>query len=125
MSFVEVKNLEPTTFEECYYDEYEYYNLTDRYSGKVFCLNSASIILTMTDIGYNFFAISYGPSLEFERLQISNNVFGLNGVLRLYSFEVAYVEKITKALSATFKGLLRIFPARYLCQWPNCGYSVG
>ncbi|KAJ8253544.1 hypothetical protein COCON_G00201560 [Conger conger] len=33
MSFVEVKNLEPTTFEEHYYDEYEYYNLTDRYSG--------------------------------------------------------------------------------------------
>lgn len=34
MSFVEVKNLEPTTFEANYYDEYEYYNLTDRYCGK-------------------------------------------------------------------------------------------
>ncbi|XP_063076721.1 nuclear protein 1b [Engraulis encrasicolus] len=33
MSFVEVKNLEPTKFEETYYDEYEYYNLTDRYTG--------------------------------------------------------------------------------------------
>ncbi|KAG5263234.1 hypothetical protein AALO_G00284060 [Alosa alosa] len=33
MSFVEVKNLEPTTFEERYYDEYEYYNLSDRYTG--------------------------------------------------------------------------------------------
>ncbi|XP_012696960.1 nuclear protein 1b [Clupea harengus] len=33
MSFVEVKNLEPTTFEEENYDEYEYYNLTDRYTG--------------------------------------------------------------------------------------------
>ncbi|XP_036408455.1 nuclear protein 1b [Megalops cyprinoides] len=33
MSFVEVKNMEPTTFEHRYYDEYEYYNLTDRYCG--------------------------------------------------------------------------------------------
>ncbi|XP_028843270.1 nuclear protein 1b [Denticeps clupeoides] len=33
MSFVDVKNLEPTTFEDRYYDEYEYYNLTDRYTG--------------------------------------------------------------------------------------------
>ncbi|XP_062382667.1 nuclear protein 1b [Sardina pilchardus] len=33
MSFVEVKNLEPTSFEERYYDEYEYYNLSDRYTG--------------------------------------------------------------------------------------------
>ncbi|XP_048848083.1 nuclear protein 1b [Brienomyrus brachyistius] len=33
MSFVEVKNLEPTTFEANYYDEYDYYNLTDRYCG--------------------------------------------------------------------------------------------
>lgn len=30
---VEVKNIEPTTFEDRYYDEYEYYNLTDRYTG--------------------------------------------------------------------------------------------
>ncbi|KAK7167475.1 hypothetical protein R3I94_001771 [Phoxinus phoxinus] len=29
---VEVKNIEPTTFEDRYYDEYEYYNLTDRYT---------------------------------------------------------------------------------------------
>jgi len=34
MSFVDVKNLEPTTFEEKYYDEYEYYNLTEKYTGK-------------------------------------------------------------------------------------------
>ncbi|KAG9342883.1 hypothetical protein JZ751_015099 [Albula glossodonta] len=33
MSFVDVKNMEPTTFEDRYYDEYEYYNLTDRYCG--------------------------------------------------------------------------------------------
>ncbi|KAJ8414169.1 hypothetical protein AAFF_G00050390 [Aldrovandia affinis] len=33
MSFVEVKNMEPTTFEDRYYDEYEYYNLTDKFSG--------------------------------------------------------------------------------------------
>ncbi|XP_076853627.1 nuclear protein 1b [Brachyhypopomus gauderio] len=31
MSHVDVKNLKPTTFENCYYDQYEYYNLTDRY----------------------------------------------------------------------------------------------
>lgn len=30
---VDVKNIEPTTFEDRYYDEYEYYNLTDRYTG--------------------------------------------------------------------------------------------
>uniref|UniRef100_A0A8C4ZYM0 Nuclear protein 1b n=2 Tax=Gadus morhua TaxID=8049 RepID=A0A8C4ZYM0_GADMO len=33
MSFVDVKNLEPSKFEEKYYDEYEYYNLTDKYTG--------------------------------------------------------------------------------------------
>ncbi|XP_062339569.1 nuclear protein 1b [Osmerus eperlanus] len=33
MSFVDAKNIEPTTFEDCYYDEYEYYNLTDKYTG--------------------------------------------------------------------------------------------
>lgn len=31
---VDVKNIEPTTFEDRYYDEYEYYNLTDRHTGK-------------------------------------------------------------------------------------------
>lgn len=31
---VDVKNIEPTTFEDRYFDEYEYYNLTDRYTGK-------------------------------------------------------------------------------------------
>ena len=29
---VDVKNIEPTTFEDRYYDEYEYYNLTDRHT---------------------------------------------------------------------------------------------
>ncbi|XP_067229457.1 nuclear protein 1b [Chanodichthys erythropterus] len=29
---VDVKNIEPTTFEDRYFDEYEYYNLTDRYT---------------------------------------------------------------------------------------------
>ena len=33
MSFVDAKNIEPTTFEDRYYDEYEYYNLTDKYTG--------------------------------------------------------------------------------------------
>nr|AYE88924.1 nuclear protein 1 [Clarias batrachus] len=32
MSHVDVKNLKPTSFEDHYYDEYEYYNLTDRYT---------------------------------------------------------------------------------------------
>ncbi|KAG7504523.1 nuclear protein 1 [Solea senegalensis] len=32
MSHVDVKNLKPTTFEEENYDEYEYYNLTDKYT---------------------------------------------------------------------------------------------
>uniref|UniRef100_A0A667XDV4 Nuclear protein 1b n=2 Tax=Myripristis murdjan TaxID=586833 RepID=A0A667XDV4_9TELE len=32
MSFVDVKNLEPTSFENQYYDEYEYYNLSDKYT---------------------------------------------------------------------------------------------
>ncbi|KAI7802974.1 nuclear protein 1b [Triplophysa rosa] len=31
-SHVDVKNIEPTSFEDQYYDEYEYYNLTDRYT---------------------------------------------------------------------------------------------
>ncbi|MBN3307665.1 nuclear protein 1b [Amia ocellicauda] len=30
-SFVDVKNLEPTEFEGVYYDQYDYYNLTDKY----------------------------------------------------------------------------------------------
>ncbi|KAL4658359.1 nuclear protein 1-like [Arapaima gigas] len=33
MSFVNVEKLEPSTFEERYYDQYEYYNLTERYCG--------------------------------------------------------------------------------------------
>uniref|UniRef100_A0A3B4G060 Nuclear protein 1-like n=1 Tax=Pundamilia nyererei TaxID=303518 RepID=A0A3B4G060_9CICH len=30
---VDVKNMKPTKFEDEYYDEYEYYNLTDKYAG--------------------------------------------------------------------------------------------
>ncbi|KAK7879790.1 hypothetical protein WMY93_033544 [Mugilogobius chulae] len=32
MSHVDVKNIKPTTFEEQYFDEYEYYNLSDKYA---------------------------------------------------------------------------------------------
>ncbi|XP_071322225.1 nuclear protein 1b [Trachinotus anak] len=32
MSHVDVKNMKPTSFEDEYYDEYEYYNLTDKYA---------------------------------------------------------------------------------------------
>lgn len=35
MSHVDVKNLKPTSFEDEYYDQYEYYNLTDKYAGEV------------------------------------------------------------------------------------------
>ncbi|KAK6311360.1 nuclear protein 1b [Coregonus clupeaformis] len=31
-SFVDVKNVEPTQFEEQHYDEYEYYNLSEKYT---------------------------------------------------------------------------------------------
>lgn len=34
MSHVDVKNLKPTQFEDEYYDEYEYYNLSDKYTGE-------------------------------------------------------------------------------------------
>lgn len=34
MSHVDVKNMKPTSFEDQYYDEYEYYNLTDKYAGE-------------------------------------------------------------------------------------------
>lgn len=34
MSHVDVKNMKPTTFEDEYFDEYEYYNLTDKYAGE-------------------------------------------------------------------------------------------
>lgn len=34
MSHVDVKNMKPTSFEDEYYDEYEYYNLTDKYAGE-------------------------------------------------------------------------------------------
>lgn len=34
MSHVDVKNLKPTSFEDEYYDQYEYYNLTDKYAGE-------------------------------------------------------------------------------------------
>jgi len=43
---VEVKNIEPTTFEDRYYDEYEYYNLTDRYTGRL----STSVIVVVVII---------------------------------------------------------------------------
>lgn len=33
-SFVDVKNVEPTYFEEQHYDEYEYYNLSEKYTSK-------------------------------------------------------------------------------------------
>uniref|UniRef100_A0A3Q3WW11 Uncharacterized protein n=1 Tax=Mola mola TaxID=94237 RepID=A0A3Q3WW11_MOLML len=32
MSHVDVKNLKPTTFEEENYDQYEFYNLSDKYA---------------------------------------------------------------------------------------------
>lgn len=34
MSHVDVKNLKPSSFEEEYYDQYDYYNLTDKYAGE-------------------------------------------------------------------------------------------
>lgn len=34
MSHVDVKNLKPSRFEEQHFDEYEYYNLTDKYVGE-------------------------------------------------------------------------------------------
>lgn len=33
MSHVDVKNLKPSKFEEDHFDEYEYYNLSDKYTG--------------------------------------------------------------------------------------------
>lgn len=39
MSHVDVKNLKPSSFEEEYYDQYEYYNLTDKYTGERTLLN--------------------------------------------------------------------------------------
>ncbi|KAF7643342.1 hypothetical protein LDENG_00241370 [Lucifuga dentata] len=33
MSNVDVNKIQPTNFEDRYYDEYEYYNLTDKYTG--------------------------------------------------------------------------------------------
>ncbi|XP_061702365.1 nuclear protein 1b [Syngnathoides biaculeatus] len=32
MSHVDVNNLKPSNFEEQYYDQYEYYNLSDKYA---------------------------------------------------------------------------------------------
>ncbi|CAF95623.1 unnamed protein product [Tetraodon nigroviridis] len=32
MSHVDVKNLKPSSFEEEYYDQYDYYNLSDKYA---------------------------------------------------------------------------------------------
>ncbi|XP_051905071.1 nuclear protein 1b [Hippocampus zosterae] len=32
MSHVDVKNLKPSNFEDQYYDQYEYYNLSDKYT---------------------------------------------------------------------------------------------
>ncbi|XP_077475313.1 nuclear protein 1b [Stigmatopora argus] len=32
MSHVDVNNLKPSNFEEQYYDQYEYYNLSDKYT---------------------------------------------------------------------------------------------
>ncbi|KAK9534480.1 hypothetical protein VZT92_006922 [Zoarces viviparus] len=32
MSHVDVKNLKPSSFEDEHYDQYEYYNLTDKYT---------------------------------------------------------------------------------------------
>lgn len=35
MSHIDVKNMKPTSFEDEYYDQYEFYNLTDKYAGEV------------------------------------------------------------------------------------------
>ncbi|XP_019721965.1 nuclear protein 1b [Hippocampus comes] len=32
MSHVDVKNLKPSNFEDQYYDQYDYYNLSDKYT---------------------------------------------------------------------------------------------
>lgn len=34
MSHVDVKKLKPSSFEEQHYDQYDYYNLTDKYAGE-------------------------------------------------------------------------------------------
>jgi len=34
MSHVDVDNMEPSRFEEEHYDQYEYYNLSDKYTGE-------------------------------------------------------------------------------------------
>lgn len=33
MSHVDVKKLKPSSFEQEYYDQYDYYNLSDKYAG--------------------------------------------------------------------------------------------
>lgn len=48
MSHVDVKNLKPTTFEDEYYDEYDYYNLTDRYTGKLLTKTWTNFKLLLT-----------------------------------------------------------------------------
>lgn len=51
MSHVDVKNMKPTSFEDEYYDEYEYYNLTDKYAGKrtfFFLAKSGSTVNLLT-----------------------------------------------------------------------------
>lgn len=46
MSHVDVKNMKPTSFEDEYYDEYEYYNLTDKYAGEErLCFSSNFVFL--------------------------------------------------------------------------------
>lgn len=48
MSHVDVKKLKPEPFEDEYYDQYEYYNLSDKYAGEAplqaVCLNVSSVV---------------------------------------------------------------------------------
>lgn len=55
---VEVKNIEPTTFEDHYYDEYEYYNLTDRYTGRLSrALYVIVVVIIIIRLLWNFYEL--------------------------------------------------------------------
>ena len=75
MSFVDVKNLEPSKFEEKYYDEYEYYNLTDKYTGKKYRLYKKIQKWIVTFFAKMFFFLSL-VKLGVDVLVVNGNVNG-------------------------------------------------
>lgn len=62
MSHVDVKNMKPTKFEDEYYDEYEYYNLTDKYAGELTSPGSVRFVFRARETHCFSFSVAEGSA---------------------------------------------------------------